>query len=197
MGKLPDYMLPAAWVVVDALPLTATGKVDRRALPPPDHGRPTLEQGFVAPRDAVEEVLTGIFAQVLGLNRVGIYDGFFDLGGHSLQATQIMARLLHTLGVALPLRTLFETPTVAGLAQATRSMRSASATSQAPAITPLPRQMDGETTPRETTGETAPREADAPPHPSCAALQRKEVGAGHETDASRRRATAEGQVRAP
>jgi amino acid adenylation domain-containing protein len=114
--RLPEYMLPAAFVMLDALPLTASRKVDRRALPAPDWARPELEQAFVAPRTPVEEALAGIWSQILGVERVGIHDDFFELGGHSLLATRVMARVRDDFRMALSLRSLFEAPTVAGLA---------------------------------------------------------------------------------
>jgi amino acid adenylation domain-containing protein len=110
--KLPEYMLPSAFVLLDAFPLTPNRKVDRRALPAPDHGRPDLKEAFVAPRTAVEELLAGIWAEVLGLERVGVHDNFFDLGGHSLLATQIMSRTRGAFRLDLPLRSLFEKPTI-------------------------------------------------------------------------------------
>jgi amino acid adenylation domain-containing protein len=116
--RLPEYMLPSAFVTLEALPLTPSGKVDRRALPAPEGERPRLATAFVAPRTPVEETLAGIYAQVLGLEQVGVHDDFFDLGGHSLLATQVMSRVHNAFYVHLPLRRLFETPTVAGLAQA-------------------------------------------------------------------------------
>jgi amino acid adenylation domain-containing protein len=117
-AKLPEHMMPSAFVFLDALPLTPNGKVDRRALPVPDRARPDLAVTFVAPRNPVEEVLAGIWAETLRLGRVGIYDNFFDLGGHSLVALQVMSRLQNALRVEVPLRTLFEKPTVAGLTAA-------------------------------------------------------------------------------
>jgi amino acid adenylation domain-containing protein len=117
-AQLPDYMVPSAFVLLDALPLTPNGKVDRRALPMPERARPSLEDAFVAPRTPVEEGLTEIWAQVLGVEQVGIHDNFFDLGGHSLLATQVMSRLRNTFQVELPLRSLFDAPTLASLALA-------------------------------------------------------------------------------
>ncbi len=113
--KLPDYMAPATFVVLDALPLTPSGKVDRRALPAPDQARPELKGTYVAPRNPVEEVVAGIWAEVLKLERVGIHDNFFELGGHSLLATRVISRVRAGLRVELPLRSLFESPTVAEL----------------------------------------------------------------------------------
>ncbi|MBI4524345.1 MAG: amino acid adenylation domain-containing protein [Deltaproteobacteria bacterium] len=114
--KLPAYMVPSAFVMLDALPLTPNGKVGYRALPAPDGGRLGVEETFVAPRTPVENVLVRIWREVLGIDQLGIYDNFFDLGGHSLLATQVISRVRATLQVDLPLRTLFEAPTVAGLA---------------------------------------------------------------------------------
>jgi pristinamycin I synthase-3/4 len=111
---LPDYMIPAAFVVLDVLPLTPNGKVDRKVLPAPE-GRPEVAK-YVAPRTSTEKVLVGIWAEILKLDRVGVQDNFFDLGGHSLLATRLVARIRDDLGTALPLRTVFDAPTVAGLA---------------------------------------------------------------------------------
>jgi acyl carrier protein len=110
-------MVPSAFVMLEALPLTPNGKVDRRALPAPDTLRPELDEAFVAPRTSVEELLAGIWSQVLNLERVGIHDNFFHLGGHSLLATQVMSRVYKTFQIELPLRCLFESPTIAGLAE--------------------------------------------------------------------------------
>jgi amino acid adenylation domain-containing protein len=114
--KLPDYMVPATFVVLDTLPLTPNGKVNRRALPTPDPVRPDLAETFVAPGSYVEEILAGIWAQVLGIDQIGVYDNFFELGGHSLLVTQVMTRVCEAFQVELPLRSFFEAPTIAALA---------------------------------------------------------------------------------
>jgi acyl carrier protein len=113
--SLPDYMVPSAFVMLDALPLTPSGKVDRQALPAPE-GRPAGEAEYVAPRTPTEEVLAAIWAEVLKVDRVGVHDNFFALGGHSLMAMRMVARVRELLGIELPLRTVFETPMLAELA---------------------------------------------------------------------------------
>ncbi len=138
--KLPEHMVPAVFVLLDALPLTANGKIDRRALPTPDGQRPELDEAFVACRTATEELLAEIWGQVLGVERVGIYDNFFHLGGHSLLATQVVSRIREAFQVEMPLRCMFEAPTVAGLAETIDLSRGAGL--QAPPIVPVPR--DGE-----------------------------------------------------
>lgn len=115
--RLPDYMLPSAFVFMERLPLTPSGKIDRKALPAPDHDRPFLEQTFVAPRMPVEETLAAIWVQVLKLNQVGVHDNFFDIGGHSLLGTQVVSRIRNRFDTQLSLRALFERPTIARLAQ--------------------------------------------------------------------------------
>ena len=114
--KLPDHMIPSAVVMLEAMPLTPTGKVDRLVLPDPDDSRPSLDSPFVVPRTRIEESLAGIWASVLSLEQVGIHDNFFDLGGHSLLASQVISRVRQMFATDLPLRALFEVPTVAGLA---------------------------------------------------------------------------------
>jgi len=114
--KLPDYMIPSAFVKLDALPLTPSGKVDRKALPVPDSSRPELGTPFVAPRSPTEEKLAKIWAGVLSLDQVGIHDNFFDLGGHSLAATRVISRVINTFKIELPIKSLFESPTVAEMA---------------------------------------------------------------------------------
>jgi acyl carrier protein len=114
-GSLPEHLVPAAVVVLDALPLTPRGKLDRRALPAPDASLAD-EGAFVAPRTPLEERIAAIWGEVLRVERVGVHDRFFDLGGHSLLATQVVTRIREELRAELPLRVLFETPTVAALA---------------------------------------------------------------------------------
>ena len=139
--RLPEYMVPAAIVVLGSLPLSPNGKLDRRALPPPDQTAPADREGYVAPRTPLEEILAGIWATVLRVERVGIRDNFFALGGHSLIATQVVARVRVAIGVELPLSALFEEPTVAGLATRVGSALLTPALSpQRPALTRLPRE---------------------------------------------------------
>lgn len=111
--RLPDHMVPAAFVLIEALPLTPSGKINRRALPALDQSEPAHE--YHAPRNATEEKLTELWATVLRRDRIGITDNFFELGGHSLLATQLISRIRSAFGVELPLRSLFESPTVADL----------------------------------------------------------------------------------
>jgi amino acid adenylation domain-containing protein len=122
-SKLPDYMIPAAWVQLDAFPLTPNGKCDRQALPIPDL---TLNiTNYIAPHTATEEILANIWQEVLNLEQVGIEDNFFELGGHSLLATQVVSKIRKSLAVELPLNYLFEYPTVAELANQLESVASA------------------------------------------------------------------------
>ncbi|MEO6195391.1 MAG: amino acid adenylation domain-containing protein [Thermoanaerobaculia bacterium] len=135
--RLPDYMIPAAFVWLDALPLTRTGKVDRRALPEPAMEPP---EGGTAPHTAVEELIAGIWGDLLEREpeTIGVNDNFFDLGGHSLLATRALSRMRGALGVAVSLRTLFETPTVAGLAEEVER-RLGDALTVASPLVPVPR----------------------------------------------------------
>ncbi len=115
--RLPDYMVPAAIVMLEALPLTSNGKIDRRALPEPERVRPDDMPEFVAARNPVEKAIAGIWTDVLGLERVSVHDNFFELGGHSLKATQVVSQLRKVLQIDLPVRRLFESPTIAELAK--------------------------------------------------------------------------------
>jgi acyl carrier protein len=121
--KLPEYMVPSAFIFLESLPLTPSGKLDRKALPAPDQRNPDFEESFVPPRTLVEEMLAGIWAEVLKLDKVGVHDNFFDLGGHSLMAMQVVSRVGQSFQVQLPLRKLFESPTVAGLAERIEDLR--------------------------------------------------------------------------
>ncbi|HYH46777.1 MAG TPA: AMP-binding protein, partial [Thermoanaerobaculia bacterium] len=114
-SRLPEYAVPTAWMALERLPLSPNGKVDRRALPEVEGAAAARDQPYVAPRNEVEEVVAGIFAEIVGVEKVGVFDNFFDLGGHSLLATQATWRLREAFGVELALRTLFEAPTVAEL----------------------------------------------------------------------------------
>jgi len=111
--KLPDYMIPSYYVWLDALPLNANKKVDRKALPNPDASRPEMHTPFVAPKTAVEEAIASIWSHVLGIDQVGIYDNFLDLGGHSLAATRIVSRVIKKFQLELPVESLFAAPTIA------------------------------------------------------------------------------------
>jgi hypothetical protein len=114
LRELPEYMVPSAFVFLDALPLTPNGKLDRKALPAPDFA-PARDR-YVAPRTPTEEVLVGIWADVLRRERVGVAENFFELGGHSLLATLVVARVQQVFGVQVPLRAMFDEPTVAAMA---------------------------------------------------------------------------------
>ncbi|WP_261991503.1 non-ribosomal peptide synthetase [Streptomyces sp. OR43] len=118
---LPEYMVPSVFVELAALPLTPNGKIDRKALPEPAELRGELDTAFVAPATVSEELLAGIWSQVLGVDRVGAMDPFFDLGGHSLLATQVISRIREAFGAEVPLSALFDGPTVRGLAAAIES----------------------------------------------------------------------------
>jgi amino acid adenylation domain-containing protein len=137
--RLPDYMVPAAFVMLAALPHTPNGKVDRKALPAPDWQHD--EDGYLAPRTPVEEVLAGIWAEILGFpggGRVGTNANFFDLGGHSLLATRVTSRLRGVFGVEMPLRDLFEAPTLADLAARVEAARWSGEDRPVPPLRPIP-----------------------------------------------------------
>ncbi len=137
--RLPEYMLPSAFVLLDEIPLTPNGKVDRRALPAPSQGRAELVDGYLAQRTPIEELLAGMWSDLLGVEQVGINDNFFDLGGHSLLITQLLSRVRQDFAVELPLRHLFEAPTVAGLAARIEEAIRDGAGLEAPPIVPVAR----------------------------------------------------------
>ncbi|HET9358753.1 MAG TPA: amino acid adenylation domain-containing protein [Vicinamibacterales bacterium] len=141
-ASLPDYMVPSAFVALDALPLTPNGKVDRRALPDPSPERPATPESLVAARSPQEEIISGIWAEVLGIERVGVHDDFFEFGGHSLLATQVMSRVRNAFQVELPLRVLFEAPTIAGLSEKLTAAIRANRELDSPPI--VPRSREGE-----------------------------------------------------
>ncbi|MCF2150416.1 Non-ribosomal peptide synthetase [Desmonostoc muscorum LEGE 12446] len=134
-SKLPEYMVPAFIVFLESLPLTANGKIDRRALPAPEASSESTEK-YVAPRTAIEEILALIWTQVLKVERVGIHDNFFTLGGHSLLATQLISRVRTNLKVELPLRSLFAAPTIAQLSQNIQQLQQQDLELSAPPILP-------------------------------------------------------------
>ncbi len=134
---LPDYMMPSAFVELDELPLTPSGKVDRRALPAPEQSGP--EAGYAALQTPTEDVIAAIWAEVLGVGQVGRDDNFFELGGHSLLATQVVSRLREAFQVDLPVRTVFESATIAELAQALETARQREPLPIAPPIRALER----------------------------------------------------------
>ena len=140
--RLPDYMIPSTFVGIDRLPLSPNGKVDRRALPAPDTTKRDIDESFAGPRDHFEEMIVGIWEEVLGVEQVGVHDNFFDLGGHSLLATQVVSRLRQAFQIEFPLRNLFETPTVAELAENVAASMSAEWGGQIQPIKPAPRDQE-------------------------------------------------------
>jgi amino acid adenylation domain-containing protein len=134
--RLPEYMVPSAYVVMEQLPQTVSGKVDRRALPEPGEASRVRVKGASGARSGIEGELSQLWAQVLGLQRVGAGENFFDLGGHSLLATQLVSRVQRVFGVEVKLRDLFERPTVAAMAQAVSAGLAAGAGLNAPALLP-------------------------------------------------------------
>jgi amino acid adenylation domain-containing protein len=137
--RLPEYMRPAAYVLLERLPLTPNGKVDRKALPAPQYGRGGAGDTFVAPRNALEELIAEVWREVLKLERVGVHDNFFELGGHSLLAAQVVARLVKLLKLELPLRRFFEIATVSALAAKLQKMLDVDEVLDARSIVPVSR----------------------------------------------------------
>ncbi|HBZ82358.1 non-ribosomal peptide synthase/polyketide synthase [Brevibacillus parabrevis] len=136
---LPDYMIPAGFVFMDAIPLTVNGKVDRRALPAPDWGILATRQEYVAPRTPTEEMVANIWAQLLSVEKIGVHDDFFERGGHSLLATQAISRLRQAFGVELPLRMLFDHPTTAAISTQIASLLQGETALRSQPIVPVPR----------------------------------------------------------
>ena len=118
--KLPDYMVPSAFVTVDALPLNVNGKLDRAALLDNEPAKDGRDQAFVAPRDDVEQIITGIWQEILNRQSIGVHENFFELGGHSLTAARVSSRIQRTLKIHLELIDVFRAPTVADLAEIAR-----------------------------------------------------------------------------
>jgi len=147
--RLPEYMAPAEWVRMESLPLTVNGKVDRRGLPAAEHARAERRGDYLPPRTPVEQTLAEIWAETLGIEKIGVNDSFFDLGGHSLLAMQIVARVRESFGADLPLAKLFDHPTIARLAELVaearterRSAISPSGSPSGPSIARRARSMD-------------------------------------------------------
>ncbi|MGH7581318.1 MAG: non-ribosomal peptide synthetase, partial [Gemmatimonadales bacterium] len=138
--RLPDFMVPAGIVMLDAFPISSNGKLDRRALPAPDDGASGSEEAYAPPRNPIEELLARIWAAVLRIDQVGIHSNFFELGGHSLMATQVISRIAAALGIELPLRAIFEAPTVAGLAACVVAAQASDAPAQAPVLARVARE---------------------------------------------------------
>ncbi len=137
--RLPDYMLPSAFFMLEAMPLTASGKIDRLALPAPERLRQSAEAKLTPPQTHVEEIVAGVWVHALGADRVGRESNFFSLGGHSLLATQVINQLRKTFGVEIPLVSLFESPTVASLAERIEAAMKSGNGSSAPVLRPRAR----------------------------------------------------------
>jgi amino acid adenylation domain-containing protein/non-ribosomal peptide synthase protein (TIGR01720 family) len=140
--RLPEYMIPQVFVMLDEIPLSPNGKIDRRALLESGGAEPELTTGYVAPRSLVEQMVAGIWEEVLGVERVGLRDNFFELGGHSLLAMQVISRVRRACGVEVELRWMFEDATVAGLASRVEESLNAGAGVPAPPLEPAPRDRD-------------------------------------------------------
>ncbi len=137
--QLPNYMVPSAFVLLEAFPLTPNGKVDRRALPAPQHTRPELQKAFVAPCTSIEKVLAGIWSQTLRIEQIGIHDDFIALGGDSLMAMQVISRLRRVLQIQLPLARFYEARTIAGLAKIIEQVKASDAQLEMQALQPTSR----------------------------------------------------------
>lgn len=138
--KLPEHMIPSVFVMMERLPLTPNGKIDRRALPSPEASGGKLKEGYVAPRTQTEEILAEIWTDILRVNRIDIHDNFFEIGGHSLSATRVMSQVRSKFQVEIPLRALFENPTIAELACVIDRTKEDVAQPKLPAIKRVPRE---------------------------------------------------------
>src|SRR5205085_1019819 len=137
--RLAEYMVPAQYVMLDKIGITANGKKDKRGLPEVGWERPEVEEEYVGARTEVEGELAEIFSKVLRIDKVGINDDFFELGGHSLLATQVVSRVREVFQVELPLRILFEGPTIAVLAEIVEEKKQAATATRVPPIERAPR----------------------------------------------------------
>jgi len=117
-ARLLEHMVPSAFVLLDEMPLTPNGKINRRALPAPEISRPELDGGYVAPRNDIEVALVDLWQEVLGINEIGVSDNFFDLGGHSLKATRLLSKVRSIFRTQLPMSVVFEATTIESLARA-------------------------------------------------------------------------------
>jgi acyl carrier protein len=138
--RLPEHMVPASFVTLDTLPLLPNGKIDRRALPEPEAGRPDLPHAFAAPRNPLEQSLAATWSDLLGVPQIGIHDNFFDLGGHSLLATQLISRVRELFKIELALRQVFQQPTIAELATVIEQEQNNPATHDVPPIVRVSRE---------------------------------------------------------
>jgi amino acid adenylation domain-containing protein len=137
--RLPDYMLPSVFVVLPDLPITANGKIDRAALPEPEQSRGGMESDYIPPRTPIEEVVAGIWSELLRVEQIAIHDNFFDLGGHSLLATRVNSWLRDVFEIDLPIGSLFERPTIAGLSEIIEDILKTEEGISAPRISPVSR----------------------------------------------------------
>ena len=139
-ARLPDYMVPNSFMMLERMPLTSNGKVDRKALPEPDSQRPELAESYVAPRTQVEQQISEIWSSMLGIDLVGVNDNFFELGGHSLLATQLASAVRKTFQIELPLHVIFDSPTVAEMAEHVSAISSTEHESSVEVIAPATRE---------------------------------------------------------
>ena len=139
--KLPAYMVPTSFVILDQLPLTPSGKLDRRALPAPEHSGIESEREYVAPRTEVEESLANIWTRLLKVERVGVNDNFFELGGHSVLVTRMISEVNSIYEVDVSLRVVFETPTLSSIASEIEKAIAGNTKPAEPAITPIAREL--------------------------------------------------------